>query len=127
MGSSAGAGSGEFHVYRGYRRREYARQMYIQKKAEQEGNEIEFQKKLEENQRKAEERTTKKREKRLKKKQKMLQKKRHGPEKGENNGDRECCDSKTPRSGQKHDKDDDDFGDEDEDDAEKNCFIICGQ
>jgi len=29
MGSSAGAGSGEFHVYRHLRRKEYARQRYI--------------------------------------------------------------------------------------------------
>ncbi|XP_038054774.1 PRKR-interacting protein 1 homolog isoform X2 [Patiria miniata] len=63
MGSSAGAGSGEFHVYRGYRRREYARQMHIHKIAEQEEHETEFQKKLEENQRLAEEKTTKKRNK----------------------------------------------------------------
>ena len=33
-GSSAGAGSGEFHVYRGFRRREYARQAYINGVAE---------------------------------------------------------------------------------------------
>lgn len=34
MGSSAGAGSGEFHVYRHLRRKEYARQKHIQLKAE---------------------------------------------------------------------------------------------
>lgn len=34
MGSSAGAGSGEFHVYRHLRRKEYARQKFIQEKAQ---------------------------------------------------------------------------------------------
>jgi Protein of unknown function (DUF1168). len=34
MGSSAGAGSGEFHVYRHLRRKEYARQKHIQEKSE---------------------------------------------------------------------------------------------
>lgn len=29
VGSSAGAGSGDFHVYRGVRRREYARQKFL--------------------------------------------------------------------------------------------------
>ena len=29
LGSSAGAGSGDFHVYRGVRRREYARQKFL--------------------------------------------------------------------------------------------------
>lgn len=33
MGSSAGAGSGEFHVYRHLRRKEYARQKQIQQKS----------------------------------------------------------------------------------------------
>lgn len=33
MGSSAGAGSGEFHVYRHLRRKEYARQKCIQEKS----------------------------------------------------------------------------------------------
>lgn len=35
MGSSAGAGSGEFHVYRHLRRKEYARQKHIQHKSRQ--------------------------------------------------------------------------------------------
>lgn len=33
MGSSAGAGSGEFHVYRHLRRKEYARQKTIQQQS----------------------------------------------------------------------------------------------
>ncbi len=33
-GSSAGAGSGDFHVYRGVRRREYARQKFLDEKFE---------------------------------------------------------------------------------------------
>jgi len=32
-GSSAGAGSGDFHVYRGVRRREYARQKFLDEKS----------------------------------------------------------------------------------------------
>lgn len=74
-GSSAGAGSGDFHVYRGVRRREYARQKFIDEKAEKTGKDQEYQKKIEQNQKAAEERTAKKRAKRNKKKQKLKAKK----------------------------------------------------
>ncbi|XP_002066067.2 PRKR-interacting protein 1 homolog [Drosophila willistoni] len=69
MGSSAGAGSGEFHVYRHLRRKEYARQKNIQHQSAQEAADSAFQQKLEDNRRSAEEKTAKKRAKRLKKKQ----------------------------------------------------------
>ncbi|XP_035440490.1 PRKR-interacting protein 1 homolog [Spodoptera frugiperda] len=68
MGSSAGAGSGEFHVYRHLRRKEYARQKFIQEKSEKEKLDDEYHQKIEQNRRAAEERTAKKRAKRLKKK-----------------------------------------------------------
>uniref|UniRef100_A0A182QKD6 PRKR-interacting protein 1 n=1 Tax=Anopheles farauti TaxID=69004 RepID=A0A182QKD6_9DIPT len=68
MGSSAGAGSGEFHVYRHLRRKEYARQKQIQEKSHAEQLNDAFQQKLENNRKAAEERTAKKRNKRLKKK-----------------------------------------------------------
>ncbi|XP_017770430.1 PREDICTED: PRKR-interacting protein 1 homolog [Nicrophorus vespilloides] len=68
MGSSAGAGSGEFHVYRHLRRKEYARQHYMNEKAKWEKLEDEYHDKIDENKRKAEQVTAKKRAKRLKKK-----------------------------------------------------------
>uniref|UniRef100_A0AAG5DME0 PRKR-interacting protein 1 n=1 Tax=Anopheles atroparvus TaxID=41427 RepID=A0AAG5DME0_ANOAO len=78
MGSSAGAGSGEFHVYRHLRRKEYARQKQIQEKSRSELLDDAFQDKLEQNRKAAEERTSKKRAKRLKKKAKQ---KAHGGKK----------------------------------------------
>merc|ERR1712217_966674 len=66
MGSSAGAGSGEFHVYRQIRRKEYARQKIMEEKKSKEDLNVEYHAKLEENQREAEERTAKKRAKRQK-------------------------------------------------------------
>lgn len=74
MGSSAGAGSGEFHVYRHLRRKEYARQKHMKLLSEREILDMEFQEKLEENKRIAEEKTNKKREKRQKKKCKQKNK-----------------------------------------------------
>ncbi|GIX97804.1 PRKR-interacting protein 1 homolog [Caerostris darwini] len=70
MGSSAGAGSGEFHVYRHLRRKEYTRQKMIDEMGEQEKLDEEYQNKILENQRKLEEQTAKKRAKRLRKKAK---------------------------------------------------------
>merc|ERR1711963_561967 len=67
-GSSSGAGSGDFHVYRGVRRREYARQKFMKAKNEKEELDEIFAKKVEQNKIEAEERTAKKRAKRLKKK-----------------------------------------------------------
>uniref|UniRef100_A0A0B7B3V7 Uncharacterized protein n=1 Tax=Arion vulgaris TaxID=1028688 RepID=A0A0B7B3V7_9EUPU len=69
-GSSAGAGSGDFHVYRGVRRREYARQKYIKAKAEKEELDDEYKKKLEQHKKEAEERTNKNRAKRLRRNRK---------------------------------------------------------
>uniref|UniRef100_T1PJN3 PRKR-interacting protein 1 n=1 Tax=Musca domestica TaxID=7370 RepID=T1PJN3_MUSDO len=79
MGSSAGAGSGEFHVYRHLRRKEYARQKMIQQKSLQEQLDDEYQQKIEENRRKAEEKTAKKRAKRLKKKQRAKKARQQKP------------------------------------------------
>uniref|UniRef100_A0A1B6GHW8 PRKR-interacting protein 1 homolog n=1 Tax=Cuerna arida TaxID=1464854 RepID=A0A1B6GHW8_9HEMI len=70
MGSSAGAGSGEFHVYRHLRRKEYARQKFIQEKSEKQLLEEAYHQKLLDNKQAAEEKTAKKRAKRLKKKAK---------------------------------------------------------
>ena len=63
-GSSAGAGSEVFHVYRHLRRRENIRQQYIEENAEKDDLEMEFQIKLAQNQMEAEQRTSKKRAKR---------------------------------------------------------------
>ena len=75
MGSSAGAGSGEFHVYRQIRRKEQLRQKTLGISKEKEELNEEYHAKLEENQREAEERTAKKRAKRMKKKEKLKKKK----------------------------------------------------
>ncbi|KAL1922482.1 uncharacterized protein VTP21DRAFT_10021 [Calcarisporiella thermophila] len=74
-GSSAGAGSGEFHVYRANRRREFTRVKLMEEEAKKEKDQKEFQEKLERMQKEAEERTAKKRAKRQKRKAKQQNKK----------------------------------------------------
>jgi len=93
MGSSAGAGSGEFHVYRHLRRKEYARQKTIVEKAKVEELDDDFQKKLEENKNLAESKTAKKRAKRMKKKQNLKKKKGGNSTDGKSNAKGERCSS----------------------------------
>ena len=69
MGSSAGAGSGEFHVYRQLRRKEYERQRVLESRKSKEDLDEAFQIKREEAAKAAEDKTAKKRAKRQKKKQ----------------------------------------------------------
>ncbi|KAL2002425.1 hypothetical protein VTN02DRAFT_6803 [Thermoascus thermophilus] len=66
QGSSAGAGSGEFHVYKASRRREYERLRLIEEEVKREKADEEFARKREETKRKDEEKTEKNRKKREK-------------------------------------------------------------
>ncbi|XP_003705552.1 uncharacterized protein LOC100876439 [Megachile rotundata] len=100
MGSSAGAGSGEFHVYRHLRRKEYARQKFIQEKGQKELLDEEYHRKLEENRRIAEEITAKKRAKRLKRRQRGKQKKRTKAENVEQHNINENSSSEEESSGE---------------------------
>ncbi|KAG8212630.1 hypothetical protein J437_LFUL013913 [Ladona fulva] len=94
MGSSAGAGSGEFHVYRHLRRKEYARQKFIQEKGVKETLEEQYHRKIEMNRIEAEERTAKKRAKRLKKKQKSKKPKPSGDKQETKEAEDSSSDSK---------------------------------
>lgn len=76
MGSSAGAGSGEFHVYRHLRRREYQRQDFLDKMSEKYNEDLQYLDKVEQNKQEAEERTAKRRKKREKLKQKKMMEKK---------------------------------------------------
>lgn len=69
-GSNAGAGSGEFHMYRQARRREVMRQQRIEEEAVADAAEREYQEKKDKLAREEEERTAKRRAKRQKKKHK---------------------------------------------------------
>ncbi|KAI1494503.1 DUF1168-domain-containing protein [Biscogniauxia mediterranea] len=68
QGSSAGAGSGEFHVYKASRRREYERLRAMDEEVARERGNAEFEQGRAERERRDEERTRRNREKREKKK-----------------------------------------------------------
>lgn len=68
QGSSAGAGSGEFHVYKASRRREYERLRMMQSEVDKEKDDEEWDKERLETKRKDDEKTEKNRRRRDKKK-----------------------------------------------------------
>ena len=70
QGSSAGAGSGEFHVYKASRRREYERVKLMDQEVAREKADEEFERKRDEMRKKDEEKTGKNRRRREKKKNK---------------------------------------------------------
>lgn len=122
MGSSAGAGSGEFHVYRHLRRREYQRQDFLDKISEKQSKDEEYLEKLERNKEAAEERTAKRRKKREKMKQKkLLAKKAKRETKSKKEGDDKSSESEEEDESKDEDEEDER---EAEDDAEAPSFIM---
>ncbi|KAH9930379.1 DUF1168-domain-containing protein [Amylocystis lapponica] len=88
QGSSAGAGSGEFHVYKASRRREYERLKLMDEKAQKEAEVTEFERKKREREEQAEVKTAKNRAKRQKKKDRAKGKEKEGTSgPGEGNAD----------------------------------------
>lgn len=114
MGSSAGAGSGEFHVYRHLRRREYQRQDFLDKMSDKQNADQNYLNKVEQNKKAAEERTAKRRKKRDKLKQKRLMAKKAKTE------------AEDKKEGEDSSSDSDESEDEEEreDDAEVPSFIM---
>ncbi|KAM6992882.1 PRKR-interacting protein 1 homolog [Tautogolabrus adspersus] len=117
MGSSAGAGSGEFHVYRHLRRREYQRQDFLDKMSEKVNEDVDYLDKVELNKQAADERTAKRRKKRDKLKQKKLMAKKA---KLEAKNKKE--DDKSSESSEEEEEGDEER--EAEDDAEAPSFIM---
>ncbi|EGN99890.1 hypothetical protein SERLA73DRAFT_180171 [Serpula lacrymans var. lacrymans S7.3] len=86
QGSSAGAGSGEFHVYKASRRREYERLKLMEEEAKKEAETHEFERKRREAEELADGKTAKNRAKRQKKKERSKTKSQPGSEAMEEKG-----------------------------------------
>ncbi|XP_026174842.1 PRKR-interacting protein 1 homolog [Mastacembelus armatus] len=116
MGSSAGAGSGEFHVYRHLRRREYQRQDFLDTMAAKQEKDLDYLDKVEQNKKAAEDRTAKRRKKREKLKQKkLLAKKAKLEAQSEKDAD---------KSSDSSEEEDEEDREDREDDAEAPSFIM---
>ncbi|XP_034608725.1 PRKR-interacting protein 1 [Trachemys scripta elegans] len=122
MGSSAGAGSGEFHVYRHLRRREYQRQDFMDAMAEKQKLDEEYQKKLEKNKIIAEEQTAKRRRKRQKLKEKKLLAKKSKLE--QKKQQEESDQSQEQQTSEEEDEDTKEEEEEKEEDTEEPSFVM---
>lgn len=78
QGSSAGAGSGEFHVYKASRRREYERVRAMEDEARKEKEDRQYEEKVREMKKRDEEKLSKNQKRRAKQRQRMEKKKLGG-------------------------------------------------
>ncbi|KAG0234062.1 hypothetical protein BGW42_006928 [Actinomortierella wolfii] len=107
QGSSAGAGSGEFHVYRAVRRREYTRLKNMELESKEEREKREFEEKRAAKQREDEERTEKNRAKRQKRKQRSKKKGGNKSQQDDGSDDEENAKSNDEGTEEKDAKEDD--------------------
>ncbi|TPX33214.1 hypothetical protein SmJEL517_g03828 [Synchytrium microbalum] len=88
QGSSAGAGSGEFHVYRAIRRKEYGRVKAMEENAQIEKEDLEYHQRVAQTREEEDRETAKKRAKRQKRKTKLkLNKQSKGADGGDDSKD----------------------------------------
>ncbi|KAI4858587.1 hypothetical protein F4820DRAFT_442185 [Hypoxylon rubiginosum] len=96
QGSSAGAGSGEFHVYKASRRREYERLRRMDEEVAHERAEERFEKTKEEREKRDDEKTRRNREKREKARARKAKAKNGGPSNKNNNDSSSSSSKPTP-------------------------------